>query len=157
MRFTPLTDEEAAAQVADLWPAGMYDFEVREATDDTSKASGAEMIKLEVWIYNREGGRRLCYDYLVSSPKAAWKIAQFAASCGLSEQYKTGDLMPAEIVGRTGQCEVVVQPAKDAFPAKNVIKTYLKAAGPQVVKAAPNLRKPIPAGAGSDLDDDIPF
>ncbi len=157
MRFTPLTDEEAAEQSNNLWPAGMYDFEVRQADETTSQTSGADMIKLEVWIFNTEGGRRLCFDYLVSSPKAAWKIAQFCASCGLSEQYKSGNLMTAEIIGRTGQCEVVVQPARDAFPAKNVIKTYLKSKDAPATRAAPNPRKPVHAGAGSDLDDEIPF
>ncbi len=154
MRVTPLSDEEAAALTADLWPAGGYDFEVRAATEETSKSNN-DMIKLEVWIYNHSGGRRLCFDYLVSSEKAAWKVHQFAASCGLTEQYKSGDLMPAEIVGRTGFCEVAVQKATDDYPAKNIIRSYVKAKDmPQPTRATAPAREKAPVG---DIDDEIPF
>lgn len=158
MRFTPLSDEEAVAQSADLWQDGTYDYEIREASEETS-AAGNEMIKLEAWVYNLNGDRRLVFDYLVSSEKAGWKVHAFAASCGLAEQYKSGNLMVADIVGRTGRCQIGTQKATDSYPAKNVIRNYIKAkdasaaARPQSVSP----RKPVHAGSGSDLDDEIPF
>jgi hypothetical protein len=156
MKFTPLSDEEAAAQSGDLWPPGTYDYEIREATEETSKA-GNDMFKLEIWIFSKDGERKLLWDYLVASEKATWKIHQFAASCGLTEQYKTGALMVAEIVGRTGMCDVVTQKATDDFPAKNVIKGYVKAKDAPA-SSRPAQRQPVHAGGGGDdLNDDIPF
>ena len=57
MKFTPVSEQEADAMSANLWPNGDYDFEVREATEKES-ASGNEMTELEVWIYDASGGRR---------------------------------------------------------------------------------------------------
>ena len=154
MRFTPLSEDEAAAQSADLLPEGQYDYEIREASEEVSKASGAEMVKLEVWVYASDGNRRLVFDYLVSSERAAWRLRSFAESCNLLEQYKTGSLMVADIVGRTGRCQLAIQKADGNWPAKNIIKGYVKA---KPTGAPPSSRKPVHAGAGSDLDDEIPF
>lgn len=155
MRIKPLSEEEAAAQSADLWPNGTYDYEVREATEKES-ASGNEMVELEVWIYDQAGGRRLVFDYLVSTEKAAWKIRHFAASCGLLEQYNSGNLMANEMVGRTGKCQVGTQPAKDQYPAKNIIREYTKAEqkNPAQAHRPAMARSKVPAG---DIDDEIPF
>ncbi len=154
MRFVPLSEEEAAAQSADLLPDGQYDYEIREASEEVSKASGAEMMKLEVWVYDQTGARRLVFDYLVNSERAAWRMRSFAESCNLLEQYKTGSLMVADIIGRTGRCQIATQKADGGYPAKNIIRAYVKAKG---APAAPSARKPVHAGAGSDLDDEIPF
>ena len=154
MRFNPLSEEEAAAQSADLLSDGQYDYEIREATEEVSKASGADMLKLEVWVYAATGDRRLVFDYLVNSERAAWRLRSFAESCNLLEQYKTGSLMVADIVGRTGRCQIATQKADATYPAKNIIKGYVKA---KATGAPPSPRKPVPAGAGTDLDDEIPF
>jgi hypothetical protein len=150
MRFNPMSDEEAAAQSANLLPDGTYDYEVRTATEETSQA-GNEMTKIEAWIYDKDGARRLVFDYLVASEKAAWKIHEFAASCGLLEKYKTGTLEAIDIEGRAGKCVVATQKATDTYPAKNVIRRYVKAAA----SAAPATRRQ-PAMAGG-IDDEIPF
>ena len=149
MRVTPISEEEAAAQSADLWPDGTYDYEVREATEETSKA-GNDMIKLEVWIFNQAEQRRLVFDYLVASEKTAWKIHEFAASCDLLKQYRTGTLVANEIVGRCGKCVVATQKATDAYPARNIIRRYVKA-----TESTPASRQP--AMAGGSIDDEIPF
>lgn len=155
MHFTPMSEEEAAAQSADLWPDAIYDYEVRDASEETS-AAGNAMTKMEVWIYNQAGSRRLLFDYLVASEKAAWKIRSFCESCNLLEQYKTGALMVADIVGRTGRCQVVTQKADGAYPAKNVIRGYVKtkAAAPVSGSGTAPHRTKVPAG---DIDDEIPF
>lgn len=152
MRVTPLSEKEADDQSANLWPDGEYDFEVKEASEETSNA-GNDMFKLELWIYNQEGGRRIVFDYLVSSEKSAWKIRHFAASCGLLPQYEAGQLIESEIVGRTGRCAIATQPAKDNYPAKNVVRGYVKAAATSRA-SVPSSRAKAPAG---DIDDDIPF
>ena len=154
MKFTPVSEQEADAMSANLWPNGDYDFEVREATEKES-ASGNEMTELEVWIYDTAGGRRLVFDYLVATEKSAWKIRHFAASCGLLPQYERGSLAANEMVGRTGKCTVATQQAKDNYPAKNVIRDYLKATGtPAARPVVSRARTPAPAG---DIDDEIPF
>jgi hypothetical protein len=161
MRVTPISEEEAEAQSANLWPESEYDYEVRDASEETSKNTGNEMIKLEIWVFNQEGGRRLVFDYLVGGEKSAWKVRKFAASCGLLPQFEKGDLIAPEIVGRTGRCKLGIQPAKDGYQAKNVVRDYIKAAS--APEAAPPSRLvprqslsrvKTPAG---DIDDEIPF
>jgi hypothetical protein len=157
MKFTPITEQEAEAQSSSIWPDGTYDFEVKEAEEKTSQA-GNEMTELQVWIFNKEGDRKMVFDYLVSSEKASWKIRHFAASCGLIRQYETGSLLAPEIVGRTGQCTIGTQKARDSYPAKNVIRDYVKTAGSTahtgVSAPAAGRREKAPAG---DIDDEIPF
>lgn len=159
MRFTPISEQEAASQSSSLWKAGVYDYEVRNAEDKTS-SGGNEMTALEVWVYDQSGGRRLVFDYLVASENTVWKIRRFAESCGLLDQFDKGVLEAADCEGRTGRCKLAVAPAKDGYEAKNVIRDYIKM--PDAPKraetgATPSSRKPIAAGAGSDLDDEIPF
>ena len=151
MRFNVVSEEEAAAQSANLWPNGDYDFEVREATEKES-ANGNEMVELEVWIYDSSGGRRLVFDYLVATDKASWKIRHFAAACGLLPQYERGGLMANEMVGRTGRCTLATQQARGDYPAKNIIRDYIKAES-SGNRSVPSKQKQ-PAG---DIDDDVPF
>lgn len=156
MRFTPISEQEAASQSVSLWPPGDYDFEVRNATDKTS-ASGNEMTALEVWIYNEDGGRRLIFDYLVASEKTVWKIRRFAEACGLLDKFDAGSIEAADCEGRTGRCKIVVSPAQNGYEPKNTIRDYIKSAGAKASPKAPSPRKPVPAGKGTDLDDEIPF
>ncbi len=163
MRVNPISEQDAEAQSASLWPEGVYDFEIKEA-EETTSAAGNDMIKLEVWIFNTDSGRRLLFDYLLDS--VPWKLRHFAESCGLLPAYEAGDLIANEIVGRTGKCKVSVQAAKDQWPAKNVIRDYIKSPMPRTVSEAivatagqprpqsASLRAKVPAG---DLDDEIPF
>jgi hypothetical protein len=152
MKFTPLSEQEAESQSSGLWPDGQYDFEVREATEKES-STGNEMTELEVWIYNPSGDRRLVFDYLVVTEKSAWKIRSFAASCGLLPQYERGTLIANEMVGRTGRCILMTRPANDGYPAKNTIKSYVKAAA-GAVRASSGSRAKVPV---SDIDDEVPF
>ena len=157
MRLKPISEAEANSQSFNLWPAGDYDFEVRAAEDQES-AAGNEMIKLEVWIYDTEGKRRLVFDYLVESEKASWKIRHFCAACGLLPQYDSGELSADHCVDRTGRCTVAIQPAKGDYEAKNIIRAYLpdkdapKQRGPMASQPGARVKKPAP-----DLEDEIPF
>ena len=155
MRFTPLTEAEALQQESGLWPDDFYDFEVAEATEEVSR-NGNEMLHLKVWIFNKDGGRKMLHDYLVAT--APWKIQQFAASCGLERAAETGTLMEGECVGRTGMCEVGIEKS-DQYGDKNKIRKWLRQAkkskpAPAAVRPADNrVKRP----AGDDLNDDIPF
>jgi len=163
MKFQPITEEEAEAQAGGIWPAGEYDFEVREATEKESK-SGNDMTELELWIYNKEGDRRLVFDYLVATEKSAWKLRHFAASCGLLPQYEKGILMANEMVGRTGKCEIGIR-KQEGYPDKNTVRSYVKSAasaqGIDYAKASRDFEKQrapsrVKSPAG-DIEDEVPF
>jgi hypothetical protein len=160
MKFDPISEKEAEELSTNLWRDGEYDYEIREASEEISKA-GNEMIKLELWIFDPSGGRRLLFDYLINGERTSWKIRHFASSCGLLSQYDKGLLMAPEIVGRTGRCTIGTQQAKDSFPAKNVVRGYVKGAAsaanasPRPASARPSNR--VKAPAGPDMDDEIPF
>jgi hypothetical protein len=123
---------------------------VRNATEKES-SQGNDMAELEVWIFDKTGNRRLVFDYLVNTDKAAWKVHRFAASCGLLPQYQTGTLISNEMIGRTGLCKITTQKATQEYAAKNIIQDYIKAPG--VATPASKRTK----AAADDLDDVIPF
>lgn len=148
MKVSPISEEQANSQSSSLWPAGEYDYEVKEAIEGTSKA-GNEMISMQVWLFDANGGRKMVFDYLLSD-KAAWKVRHFAASCDMMGAYEAGELNAEDIVGRTGRCNVGTQPAQNGYEARNTIKDYImsKTPSPAMSKAK------LPA---DDLDDGIPF
>jgi hypothetical protein len=157
MRFNPVSEEKAAAQSSGVWEDGIYDYEIKDASEETSRA-GNDMIKLEVWIFNQAGNRKLLFEYLVASEKAAWKVREFAASSGLLTQYDTGTLIANEIVGRTGMCEVGIQPERDGYPEKNVVRRWMMKDKPKAPSAAQKMtNNRVKSPAGPDLDDEIPF
>jgi hypothetical protein len=154
MKFKPVSEQEADAQSANLWPDGEYDFEVKVAEEKEAK-SGNDMFALELWIFDDGGGRKNVFDYLVLSEKSAWKLRHFASSCGMILQYEGGAMMAGEMEGRTGRCTIGTQPAKDGYAAKNVVRGYVKASGAApVTQRPPAQRVKAPAG---DIDDEIPF
>lgn len=64
-------------------PPGDYTLRVIDAAEDTSK-EGNDMIRLRLRVIHDDDGREgpVLFDYLVITPKAAWKIDQFLAACG---------------------------------------------------------------------------
>jgi hypothetical protein len=152
MRFNPISEQEADAQAAGIWDDGTYEYEVIEAEEKESNA-GNEMTALTISIFNSEGGKRKVFDYLVATDGAAWKIRHFAASCGLLDEYEKGTLMANEMIGRTGKCIIGTQKAKDTYPAKNVVRDYVKVVG------AASSRSSAPRAKTSvdDIDDEVPF
>lgn len=156
MKVTPKTEAQIAE--ASLIADGEYVYSVIGAVDQTSK-SGNAMTKLSVQIFDNEGepATRI-WDYLVDTDATAYKVRHFADSAGLLGEYEAGDL-PAELmIGATGRCKVGTQPAQNGYPAKNVIKDYVKRV---VTDKAPTTPKAGKKGAKtadtSDMDDAIPF
>lgn len=169
MRFDPKTEKEIAEE--NLWPAGIYDFEVLEAEDTVSKTSGNEMIKLRVKIFNEESETQTIFDYLLSSMPG--KLRHAAAAFGVLADYERGSFDAFSCIGKVGKCKVSIQKDKTGqFPDKNGIADYIV---PAPETAAPGVRDPkvvskmmdnydrgtaaaarqkAPAG---DLDDEIPF
>lgn len=156
MRFAHKTEAEITA--AGLWPAGEYDFEVKDAAEKESK-TGNDMIELQVNVFDAEGNRTTIFDYLVHTEKAAYKVRHFAEATGMLTQYESDEMNAHDCVYKSGRCKIIIKKDKDGqYPDKNAISDYVKAAETaQRSSAAPaRSRQPAPVGA-DDLDDSIPF
>jgi hypothetical protein len=158
MRFAPKSENEIAAD--GLLTPGIYDFQITDAEDAISKASGAEMIKLTINVFNEDGTATVIYDYLME--KVAYKLRHAAEACGLLGAYDRGELDAIDFRDRTGRCKVAVQKDRSGqYPDKNSIADYLKSdtpelmATPRPASARPSNRVKSPAGA--DMDDEVPF
>jgi len=164
MKFSPKTEKEVS-QTKLLIP-GECDFTVKSATDETSKTSGNEMIKLMLEVFDREGTSIIIYDYLVAVDAMAFKIRHFAYAVGLGSRYESGDFDSFDCDGKSGKCKVRTQPEKDGYPPKSVIADYIpleegsvapkpKSAPPKT--ANPKAADPISGEAPTFTDQDIPF
>lgn len=158
MRVTPITAEEANEQsVGDPWPAGIYDFMVKEA-DEAISAAGNEQIKLTLHIFNRNSQQRTVFDYLSSSKKAQWKVRHFAESVGMVRQYDTGDMPTNQMLDRPGRCKLGIEEASGTYAAKNKVLDYVTQVSGMagVVNTAPPVRSKVKTPA-DDINDEIPF
>lgn len=151
MKFDPKTEQQV--QEEGLLPAGIYDFEVISA-EDTHSNKGNEMVVAKLGVMDADGQERKITDYLLEA--MAYKLRHFAYATGLGPQYEVGTLVAADMIGKTGQCKLTIQPAKGEYRAKNVVADYVVANG-----EAAAMRQ---AGTGGDprptpppFDDDIPF
>ena len=148
MRVQPRTEKEIAE--ANLWPAGVYNFEIIEADEAASK-KGNDMIAMRVRLFREDGTTQTVNDYLVDTLSTAYKVRHCAAASGLIVQYEKGELLARDMIGKTGRCKVSVQ--KDTsgqYPDKNSITDYVKA--PEGLAGRVNTAPP-----PNDLDDEIPF
>lgn len=145
MNFEPKTEMELQSEA--LAPDGDYNFEVLEASDETSKKSGNPMIKVNLGLYFGEAIRWRTFDYLL--PAMASKLRHFCDTTGLLAKYESGQLRAVDCVGRSGKCRVIVEEDKSGqYPDKNKVSDY-------VVRAAKPLEKQ--ASAEPETPDDIPF
>lgn len=153
MRFSPQSEAEVQKSASKFgpWPNGVYDFEVAESADDTSK-NGNDMISLTLYIFNSDGDRRTVFDYLLDS--IPHKLRHAAYACGLSSQYEDGNLIGADFYGKTGRVKIGIQPEKDGYQAKNVVRDYIVERGASETTSTPRRQ---PAPAGNIDDDEIPF
>jgi hypothetical protein len=161
VRFQPKSAAEIKAESSNrtntLWPRGTYDFEVVNATDEVSKA-GNEMIKLQLRVFDASGSTQMVWDYLLSS--IAEKLMHAAEAFGLTSQYDAGELDASDFEGKAGQVILYIQKGKDGYPDKNAVADYVRRQVPLTMplfKTDAPKGKPVMAGAGSDLDDEIPF
>ena len=133
MNFQPRTEQ----QIADskLWNKGLYDFEILDAFERKSKA-GNPMMELKHRL--TDGNRsRIISDYLLDETPE--KLRHACAACGLLDKYETGCLSNDDFVGKRGQLKLIVEKAKDGYPAKNVIGDYLVAGVSAAARSALDL------------------
>ncbi|CAB4187975.1 hypothetical protein UFOVP1169_36 [uncultured Caudovirales phage] len=154
MKFSPKSEAQIAKEQADAMEAallskGQYPFEVLEATEGQSK-KGNDMITIKVGVMDSHGSMRGIFDYLLEAMQH--KLRHFADAVGMLAEYEAGTLNADDLVGLTGECLIDIQPPKDGYSAKNVVKDY--------VKRNVTGEKPAPAkGAKTETvkDDSIPW
>jgi hypothetical protein len=142
MRFQTMTEDEI--QAMNLLDNGKYPFEVFKATDKISKA-GAEMIELQLHIYDHNNKAHLLFDYLLEA--MPHKILHFTSATGLQFKYQSGTLTASDCMGKKGFVDVFIQKSKDpAYKDKNSVKDYIM---PDLIKTE---------GPGAEFfDDKCPF
>lgn len=145
MKFQPKTEKQIIEE--GLLPAGVYGFEVYEATDKTSK-TGNDMIELKLRLFDDEGNSRgMVTDYLLE--KLAYKLRHAAVACDLESNYENGDLAAIDFSGKIGEVKIRVQEDKTGqYPAKNVVADY-------VVKK--DVANDGPPAGHPAADPDVPF
>lgn len=142
MRFQPKTEKELAAM--NLIQPGIYDFEVWNANDKTSK-SGNEMIELKLKIWDHSGQERIIFDYLLEV--MAFKLKHFADTTGLSKKYEEGIISALDCIGKCGKLDLIIQKDKSGqYADKNTVKDY-------IVEA----KSTDTPGEDKIFDDEIPF
>lgn len=147
MKFTPKSEKEI--QDENLFPAGVYPFEVVKAEDETSK-SGNEMIHLKLRVFS--GARtQFVDDYLLES--MAYKLRHAAVTLGLESEYESGRIAASDFEGKEGYLKLIIKKDKKGeYPDKNAVGDYVeepKSSGPATPKAG--------TGGEDDASDDIPF
>ena len=121
MNFQPKTEQEI--QDAKLWKKGEYDFEVVEAEEKTSKASGKPMIELRLRLTDGKVARTIS-DYLLAEMPE--KLRHASEACGLLDRYDTGNLSGNEFKGRRGKLKLGIEKdKKKVYPDKNVVLDYV--------------------------------
>ena len=143
--FKPKTEKEIEEEM--IFPAGDYDFDVLTAEDTVSKSSGNSMIKIKLGVYVGSQIRRID-DYLL--PAMSAKLRHFCDTTGLLSKYEAGTLEAADCLGRAGRVKIAVDPAKEAYPAKNVVKDY-------VCRPAKPLSEKKESKVGFGEGEDAPF
>ena len=121
MQFTPRTEKELAE--SRLMKKGVYDFEILDALEKTSKA-GNTMIELKVKVSNGNGGRVLADYLLAETPE---KLLHCASACGMADRYETGSLSDGDFRGKRGKLKLTVEKGKNGFPDRNVVADYVSA------------------------------
>jgi hypothetical protein len=123
MKFTAKTKNEVES--ANLWDKGNYAFEILEASDEISKKTGKEMIKLKVKIFTDAGKSQNVFDYLLPD-SMEYKLRHVAEACGLLADYEKGEMEAYQFIGKTGYAKVGVSIDKTgAYPDKNQINDYI--------------------------------
>lgn len=129
MNFKALNEEELNDRQFTLLKDGIYHFRVHDASDEISKSSGNDMIKLTLEIRDKENVRHLVFDHLVEA--MAYKLKHFCDATGLIDKYNLGQINAVDCLGKGGRVSIkqsLNQPRPEGgyFPDKNVVSDYVK-------------------------------
>jgi len=160
MEFNPQDAGDRAAFT--LLPEGIYDIEIVEAEEQTSK-KGNQMIVLTVEARHPDGYPSRVWDYLVSTPGAVFKIKNFCDAAGLTGQFESGRLTTQDCQGSRLKAKIFVESGRDGYQDRNAIREYLAAdaavqpAGIATMPDAVNGGEPPAAQPAVVSEDEIPF
>lgn len=123
MNFKPKSEEELTDPR--FVPEGIYDFEVKYASETKSANSQKSMIELKIRIHDGAVSKTIT-DYL--HPRRPLKLRHAAAAMGLIEKYDLGTLVDKDFLGRRGKVHIgMEQDANGKYPDKNVVVDYVGA------------------------------
>ena len=97
--------EECTEQQSFNVEPGEYPFVVFGADNKISK-SGNDMISLELHFDIGQEKLLICYEYLVFTPKALYKVKEFCAACGLSDKWESESLDAEDCYGEMGKAKL---------------------------------------------------
>ncbi len=106
------------------------------------------MLEISLNVFDEKGVPRPKKDWIL--PQMAKKFKHFHDACGLMDKYETGELSPDDVMGKTGQLIIKLEPYtnKDGLEIISAkIDDYVK----RVEKVKSKSKK------AADLDDEIPF
>lgn len=118
-----MSEEDAAA--INLMPKGEYDAVVKVAVEKTSKASGNEMIELDLTVYGPGGEQKTVRDWLVFTDTGHAKIQRFCKSADLWDIYQAGEICADSLRDASVRVKIVVKEGQDGFQASNKVADYL--------------------------------
>ncbi len=149
MSYTPKSDEQLAKE--GLLTDGTYDFEIVDTSDKPSKR-GNDMYTLKLNVFSPDGITHIIYDYIaLGSNFGERKLRHAADACQLLDIYQTGNLKPADFLGKTGKVNIKQQDGNADYPMpKNVVVDYVKRGEAESVKTG---ALPVEDLGG----DDVPF
>lgn len=131
--------EEFIASLKPLDP-GIYNFQVLEATEKTSK-SGNPMLELVLNVWGHDGKVFRLYDWLVGIESMAFKTKHFWESVGEPEKYISGEAAAVDFLDKSGKLETLLK-KDDKGNLRAGIKDYV----------------PVLSKTENDFhDDDIPY
>lgn len=154
MQFKSKTDAEI--EMANLLPAGTYDFQVVSAEDTVSK-KGNDMIALELIVFGDRGEKFEIKDWLLEA--MAYKLKHFCYAVGLGDKYEDGSLTAYDCERRTGRVQLDVEPATGKFFAKNTVADYGEKKGSDEVPSTRKAEAKVSGMSEDELDSssEIPF
>lgn len=140
MKYDPNAKQDA------ILPPGEYDATVVAAEERQSK-SGNDMIELKLAVYDKDGTEYPVDDYLVSSPRALWKLEKFCESAGLV--FGAGELTAIQTEGCNVRVNIGVE-KRQGFRDQNKVWDYLPKNGTTTRPVAPPI-------AAEYQDEDLGF
>ncbi len=174
MNFTPKApaalDDERHHRAALRWPllrAGLYDFHVARAVEQTSRRGRARLrLTLRIHLPGDDGPGyhgggstdRLVDDRLpADDPERLW---QFTRAVGLEDCYALGSLDPAQCEGQSGTCKIGVEPGRPdgrggRHPDRNRVLYYVSDPAQVGVCCPAPARLTRARVAGPRLEEDI--
>ena len=123
-------DHEAAGGFEPI-PAGVYVAEIVKSEIKNTKDGTGKYISLQVKVIDGDHAKRLVFDNLniVNKNQTAVEIANrvlksIVVACDLGDDYQLEDT--EDLHGTPIGIQVAIQEATAQWPAKNVIKRYMK-------------------------------